>query len=205
MCWAAMPGGSWIYNMEQIRSFIAIELPDEIKRKLGELEDSLRAGGGLPVKWVKPESIHLTLKFLGNITSGRTGEIARAIKAASRGVHPFSVEVDGTGVFPNPRRVRVVWVGLKGDLDTLERLQKNIEAALEKLGFTAEARGFTPHLTLGRVNERAMPEEREALGRLVTGKSFRAGAFRVEAVNLMRSQLTREGAIYTRLGSTSLK
>src|SRR3990172_5088457 len=126
--------------MEQIRAFIAIELPDEIRQRLGQLETQLKTGGQQQVRWVNPESIHLTLKFLGNISSGRVGEITGAMEAAAREIPLFTIDVQGTGVFPNIRRARVAWVGLGGDTAKLLQLQKNIETSLEPLGFAAEAK-----------------------------------------------------------------
>src|SRR3990172_6754913 len=190
--------------MEQIRAFIAIELPDEIRQSLGQLETQLKAGGQRQVRWVNPESIHLTLKFLGNISSGRVDEITGAMEAAAREITPFTIDVQGTGVFPNIRRARVAWVGLGGDTDKLLQLQKNIETSLEPLGFAAEARDFTPHLTLARVNEQASPEERQQFGELVTGTKFEGSSIRVEAISLIRSQLNKGGAVYSRLAEVKL-
>ena len=105
--------------MEQIRSFIAIELPDELRRKLGQLETQLKSGKQPGVRWVNPESIHLTLKFLGNIGIDRTGEITRAMEEAAQVVAPFHLEIKDLGVFPNLKRVQVVWVGVSGEVDKL--------------------------------------------------------------------------------------
>jgi 2'-5' RNA ligase len=192
--------------MEEIRSFIAIELPAEIKLALGHIQDRVKSGGGGQVKWVEPESMHLTLKFLGNVSTGLTGKITTVLEEACSGVHPFSLEIGGLGVFPNARRVRVVWVGLTGETERLGQLQKRIDDVLTPLGFKAEARPFTPHLTLARVHEQATPDERQALGRRVgETASESGGTFNVKAVHLMRSQLTRSGAIYTRISSVALK
>jgi 2'-5' RNA ligase len=108
---------------EKIRSFIAVELPGEIQQALAGLETKFKASGGAPVKWVEPKNIHLTLKFLGDVDSGNINSITTALREASRGVRPFSITLSGTGVFPDARRVRVVWVGLEGDLDKLSQLQ----------------------------------------------------------------------------------
>ena len=190
--------------MEQIRAFIAIELPDEIRQRLGQLETQLKTGGQQQVRWVNPESIHLTLKFLGNISSGRVDEITGAMEAAAREITPFTIDVQGTGVFPNIRRARVAWVGLGGDTDRLLQLQKNIEASLGPLGFTPEGRDFTPHLTLARINEQASPEERQEFGELVTSTRFEGGSIKAEAIRLIRSQLSRAGAVYSRLAEVKL-
>ena len=112
--------------------------------------------------------------------------------------------VEGLGAFPNLRRVQVVWVGLSGDIDTLGKLQQQLELNLEKLGFSPESRAFTPHLTLGRVNNQVSPDERQVLGRRIAETEFEAGNFRGSAISLMRSQLTRQGAIYSRVSSVNL-
>jgi 2'-5' RNA ligase len=192
--------------MEEMRSFIAIELPEDIKLALARIQDRLKMGNRGQVKWVDPESMHLTLKFLGNIDTGLIGKITTALEEACRGIHPFSLEIRGLGVFPNARRVRVVWVGLTGDTETLGRLQKHIDDILLPLGFQPEARAFTPHLTLARVREQATADERQTLGRLVVGTAMEgSSSLNVNAVHLMRSQLTREGPIYTKINSVMLK
>jgi 2'-5' RNA ligase len=192
--------------MEQVRCFIAVELPDEIKSGLSRLQAQLKSGSQFPVKWVDPYSIHLTLKFLGNVASDRTGEITEAMKGASQGVSPFQLEVKDLGVFPNLRRVQVAWVGVSGEVDKLARLQQKIESALAQLGFAPENRRFTPHLTLARLHNHASPDERQRFGQLIADTRFEAAySLPVEAINLMRSQLTREGAIYSRISSVGLK
>lgn len=191
--------------MEQIRSFIAIELPAEVKLALASLQERLKSGSRAPVRWVEPDNIHLTLKFLGNIDAGITGQITAALREAVGNTRPFHLEVKGLGVFPNPRRVQIVWVGLTGELDSLTRLHRNIESGLVPLGFKAETRPFSPHLTLARVRDRASPRERQGLGNLVTGISFESGTvLNVDSVHLMRSQLTDEGPVYTRISSVNL-
>jgi 2'-5' RNA ligase len=192
--------------MESIRAFIAIELPEEVKRTLTRLQDRLKSGCRAPVRWTDSGSTHLTLKFLGDIDSGITGRITAAMAEAVRGIRPFHIDVGGLGVFPDPGRVRVVWVGLTGEIEKLNHLQKNIESVLTPLGFPAEARAFTPHLTLGRVRDQARPDERQGLGRLVSSTSVETGGgLEVKSVHLIRSQLRPEGPIYTRIGSVELK
>ena len=190
--------------MEQIRSFIAVELPEEIKTRIEQLEAQLKSETQTRVKWVYPNSIHLTLKFLGNIDAGRTGEITRVMEEAVKGIPPFRLSVRDLGVFPNVRRVQVAWVGLSGEIDRLRQLQQRLESSLEQLGFAAESRAFTPHLTIARIRNQASPDERQKFGQLITGTSFDAGEISVDAISLMRSQLTRQGAIYSRLGSAGL-
>lgn len=191
--------------MEQIRSFIAIELPDELKLELGQLEARLKSGKQSWVKWVDPNSIHLTLKFLGDIVIDGTGEITRAMEEVAQTVPPFHLEVKGLGVFPNLKRVQVAWVGMSGEVDKLGVLQQRLESNLARLGFAPESRPFTSHLTLARLRQQASLDERQRFGQLISGTRFEAGAINVDAISLMRSQLTREGAIYSRISSVRLK
>jgi len=192
--------------MEQIRSFIAIELPDELKSGLIQLEARLKLDKQPWVKWVNPDSIHLTLKFLGNIAVDRTGEITRAIEEAVQGISPFHLEVKELGVFPNLRRVQVAWVGISGEVDKLSQLQKRIETNLTPLGFAPESRAFTPHLTLARLRDQASLDERQRFGQLIASTKFEAAyTIEVDAISLMRSQLTREGAIYSRISLVELR
>jgi len=192
--------------MEQVRSFIAIELPDELKEGLAQLQAQLKLGKPSSVKWVDPFSIHLTLKFLGNIAVDRISAITQAMEEATQGISPFHLEVTGLGVFPNLKRVQVAWVGIGGEVDKLGQIQQRIESSLVPLGFTAESRPFTPHLTLARLRDRASADERQRFGQLIAGTRFEAVyTIKVASINLMRSQLTREGAIYSRLSSVGLE
>ncbi len=191
--------------MEQIRSFIAIELPNELKLKLAQLEAQLKADQQPWVKWVRPESIHLTLKFLGNIAIDTTAAITRAIEESVRGLAPFRLKVKELGVFPNLKRVQVAWVGISGELDKLSRLQKQLESNLSPLGFAPESRSFTPHLTLARLSNRASLSDRQSFGNLIASTKFEDGDIKVDAINLMKSQLTKAGAIYTQISSVRLE
>lgn len=191
--------------MEPIRSFIAIELPEALKAELSRLQAQLKSGEQRWVKWVDPYSIHLTLKFLGNVAPDRLDDITRVMAAAVPEIAPFTLEVKELGVFPNLRRVQVVWVGLSGELDKLKELQQNLESGLATLGFTPESRPFVPHLTLARLRDQATPAQRQSLGQLIAGTSFKAAPdIKVESISLIKSQLTREGAIYSQISSARL-
>jgi len=194
-----------VHNPEQIRSFIAIELPEEAKKGLARLRKELERDEHKFVKWVDPKGIHLTLKFLGNIPSKRVTEITEAIKGAAQGISPFHLEISGLGAFPSLRQARVLWVGIGGEVDKLSRLQQNIDSALAALGFAREERSFVPHLTLARIRQGASPLERRSFGELV-GSAIFEDKYPVEvgAINLMRSQLTPAGAIYTCLSAVGL-
>lgn len=192
--------------MEEIRSFIAIELPDGLKQELNHLEAQLKKSGPPGVKWVNPDSIHLTLKFLGNIAQNQIDEITKAMEEAVQGIPPFHLEIKDLGVFPNLKRVQVAWVGISGDVNKLSLLQQNIESKLARLGFTPESRPFTAHLTLARVQNRASLDEQQKLGQIIASTRFEAiHSIEVNAISLMRSQLTRQGAIYNQISSVKLK
>jgi 2'-5' RNA ligase len=193
------------HNPEQIRSFIAIELSEEAKKGLARLRKELEKDEHRFVKWVDPGGIHLTLKFLGNIPAERVAEITGAMEKAAQGISSFHLEISGLGAFPSLRQARVFWVGIGGELDKLSKLQQSIDSALGALGFAREERPFVPHLTLARIREGASPPERRSFGELVGSTTFEDKyPVEVEAVRLMRSQLTPAGAIYTCLSVVGL-
>ena len=193
------------HSPEEIRSFIAIELPEEAKEGLAGLRNKLEKDEHKFIKWVEPGSIHLTLKFLGNILSRQVTEVVVAMEGAAQGSPPFHLEISGMGAFPNLKQPRVFWVGISGELDKLSKLQQNIDSALVPLGFTKEDRPFVPHLTLARIRQGASPGERRTFGELVGASSFEDKyCVAVDAINLMRSQLTPAGAIYSRLSLLGL-
>ncbi|MFH0847213.1 MAG: RNA 2',3'-cyclic phosphodiesterase [Chloroflexota bacterium] len=185
--------------METIRSFIAIELPEGLKDELIRLVERLRASSSNSVKWVDPRGIHITLKFLGSVSSSRIDGIIKAMEESSNTVSPFQLGVTHLGAFPSLSRPRVVWVGLSGELEKLQALQKSLDEKLSRLSFSPETRPFTPHLTLARLRETATPDEIKALGELIAKTQYEfTTSIKVDALSLMRSQLTRSGAIYSR-------
>lgn len=129
--------------MEQIRSFIAIELPEEVKTGLKQVQDRLKSADPSCAKWVDPVGIHLTLKFLGNVDVDKIDAITQAIQDASITVAPFDLKIDRLGCFPNLRRVQIVWVGLNGDVDKLQVFVNNIESHVAPLGFPTETSVYT--------------------------------------------------------------
>ena len=191
--------------MEQIRSFIAIELPSGVKEELTSLEERLKRGRHSFVKWVDPEGIHLTLKFLGNIAPTTVPQIIEAITRAAQPISPLHLQVGELGAFPNLKRPQVVWVGIEGEVEKLSALQRGIDTALSPLGFSPESRSFSPHLTLGRLRERVSPGDRQSFTQWISSVGFETGhSFKVEALSLMKSQLTPGGAIYSQLASMRL-
>ena len=192
-------------NIEKIRSFIAIELPAEVKQYLAELQKKLKAEKQPRIKWVRPEGIHLTLKFLGDIEISMIEPVMQAMADAAATATPFKLGIQQPGAFPNLQWAQVVWVGLGGEVDKLKQLHKKLDTNLAKLGFKAEQRPFKPHLTLARLGAEASAEQRQQLGELIATTRLEAGkAINVSDISLIKSQLTRAGAIYNRLGSVEL-
>lgn len=193
-------------DSEQIRSFIAIELPREVKDGLASLQTELKLAGYTFIKWVAPEGIHLTLKFLGNVPAAKVSDIVRAVEGVAIEFSPFRLEVSGLGAFPSLRQPRVLWVGVGGQVDQLINLQQLIDKALIPQGFSPEPRPFTPHLTLARLHQGVLPRERQSFGELVQKTSFTVKyMIEVNNISLMRSQLFPTGAVYSHLAQIALK
>jgi 2'-5' RNA ligase len=185
--------------METLRAFIAIELTPEILSRLNELQTRLQ--NDLPsglIRWVRPEGIHLTLKFLGDIPVTQVDAIAQILQTVCAPYTPFSFSISGMGCFPNPRRPRVIWVGVHEPSGALAEIQQEIERAAKPLGYPPENRAFSPHLTLGRV-KRGSREALEALGTYVTRSAVNVGQQQVGGISLMCSDLRPTGAVYTEL------
>jgi 2'-5' RNA ligase len=186
---------------EILRTFIAIELDEPVRLALGRVQAKFkRQIAPRDVKWVAAENIHLTLKFLGDTPRGRVSEIEAALRAACTGHATFEVSIEGRGCFPNFRRPRVIWVAVREPGGALACLQADIEKQVSPLGWPTEERGFSPHLTLGRVARGVEREVEEAIGRVVEKTIVeQIGVQRVTAVSLMQSDLRPPGPIYTRL------
>jgi 2'-5' RNA ligase len=182
--------------VEEIRSFIAIEIPRVLKSKIEDLQGELRRTGA-DVKWVQPPGIHLTLKFLGNIRPEDVERISQALEPAISVWEPFEARIHGMGGFPSSRNLRVVWVGLDRGTGELLSLQQAIETKMAELSFPPEGRPFSPHLTLGRVrSSRGKAALAQALEKQ---KEAEVGTFRAGEVFLFRSELKSSGAVYTKL------
>ncbi len=206
------PCGLVCYNltwcrMDQIRSFVAIELSDQLRAKLSMIQEFLKEKGAADrVRWVKPEGIHLTLQFLGDVPADRVKEISLAMTDGSRDVAPFNLGFAGLGCFPSASRPSVLWVGVEGDTSALAELQASIQARLSRLGYPPEKRKYTPHLTLGRVARHIGDGDRRRLGTLVSTCSIEPlGGMEVRQVSLIKSELSPAGARYSRLAVAHLE
>ncbi len=190
--------------MGSLRTFIAIEIPPAIKQAIAAQTASLHQQSGHAVRWVNAENIHLTLKFLGEVSSSNINLLTQTLQNECDQHPPFQVTVATLGSFPNPRRPRVIWIGLSAPPE-LGRLQHNIETATTRLGYTSEEKSFTPHLTLGRVREQASASEIQSLRTLLEQTTVgQLGTFTVSAVHLFKSDLQPGGPVYSRLFSAPL-
>jgi len=178
-----------------MRTFIAVELPENIKNKIGELQTPLKRTNAF-VSWVKPENIHITLKFLGEVPEEKINEVFSATEAALKETKKFKMNLKGTGAFPDFRRPRVIWVGTGKGGEELSNMANKIEEEMEKIGYPKENRKFSPHFTIGRVKS---PKDIEKLMERVKTTDFETEDIEVNEVTVMKSQLHPAGAIYTPL------
>jgi 2'-5' RNA ligase len=186
---------------QTIRTFVAVPIPGSVRERIGAFTAPLRRLDA-DIKWVQSESLHFTLKFLGDVDPGRIGEIGDAAGAVVSGFPAFVLALGGTGCFPNPKRPSVLWIGAMDGAAALAGLAGSVEAALEALGFEREKRPFSAHLTIGRVRSpRGVARTLEAMA----GSGFAAGPFRVDTVHVMRSDLQRTGAVHTPLQTLKLQ
>ncbi len=200
--------------MMSVRSFVAIECPVKIKEEIQKLQQELKtalqiANGPPQINWTRPDGIHLTLKFLGNVAEDRISMIAPAIRGVTDGFSTFTVSIGEAGVFPHTRSPRVIWVGAKSVGDDLVRLQDGIEKVLGPLGFPPEDRPFHPHLTLGRIKSddrrRDLGFDKKALTQwLLENQKKECGRFEAKEVLLIKSDLQPSGAVYTPLAKLRL-
>jgi 2'-5' RNA ligase len=188
--------------MSKIRTFIAIEIPTHIKNKIAELQEGLK-GIGSRISWTKSSNIHLTLKFLGDADEKIIDEIAAELQQAVQNIAGFEIRVAGTGIFPNFKRPRVIWVGAKSEGEHLQTLATQVQDCMENFGFEKEKRHFSAHLTLGRVKDTKGIEP--VMEKLKSYENFEVGLFAVREFYLIKSELHPAGAIYTPLKKIGLK
>lgn len=186
---------------QSIRTFIAIKLPDTILTAISEIQEGIRSYG-INLRWVRPENMHLTLKFLGDTKEDNIEKVTAAIYDSVEAYEPVLLFAKGVGVFPGIKRPRVVWVGVSGQLESLIGLQKRLEEGLEGLGFEKEKRSFKGHLTLGRVKGRIDPKKLG--GALKKYIGFTSETFYADNVVLYKSELKPTGAVYTEIVNVPL-
>ena len=192
-------------DTERYRLFVALEVPEEVKEKMEAAQADLRQA--LPdrnVRWARREQFHLTLRFLGDVEVARVEALAEAIRGACAGFGALHLRAQGIGCFPERGYPRVVWVGVRDEAEQLPRLQQLVESATESFTSEAKEARFTGHLTLGRIKG-IKRSEAEALGKAAAGMANRPfGRWTAHQIELMRSELSPQGAQHTSLAGIAL-
>ncbi|HNP59546.1 MAG TPA: RNA 2',3'-cyclic phosphodiesterase [Nitrospirales bacterium] len=190
-------------NRNSLRVFLAVELSLDLCRKVREFQQQLQ--NFLPhVNWVRPESIHLTLKFLGNVDASMVDQVLTALEPIGKSQPPFTLEIQGLGVFPHVRRPRIFWIGCTGDIPALLNLVSGVEGALDPLEFPSEEKPYVPHLTLARIKH-----DNSQVGKVLTHSGLleqpqNLGILPVARITLFRSNVTTIGVEYIPLWAVPL-
>ena len=187
-------------NMKKIRTFVAIEMPEDVRQGFKEVQATLRQADA-HVKWVEPHNIHLTLKFLGDIGEDQLERLFQGVVEAAQEFSPFQISLSRLGGFPNLKRPRVIWIGIEEGKENLSQLQKKLEDSICQQGFSREDRKFSPHLTIGRVKS---PRGVDDLVTIIKETPFESHSIGMRDVVVMKSTLTPEGPIYTPLKKIGL-
>ena len=187
--------------MPSIRSFIAIELAPDIRAQIEKIQNELK-GSSADVRWVRSGGIHLTLKFLGGVQEEKIPEIAGILKQCAAETDSFNLTIHSLGAFPNVTNPKVIWIGVEDESGRLLTVQQVIEKGLAAIGFKAEKRAFTPHLTLGRLKS---PKGKQAVRQQIeASRKCECGTFTVKEICLFKSDLKPSGAVYTKLKTFKL-
>lgn len=184
-----------------MRTFIAIEIPEAVKIELARLQAQLRQTGA-EVTWAKPDNIHLTLRFLGEVKERQLDKLKRLCAETAAAFQPFTLRLKDIGYFPNFRQPRVMWVGLAGELEAAQQLQKRLDAELIAKGFNQEDKPFKPHLTIGRVKSGKNIKQMAAKADMYALPEL---PFEVGEIVLFQSELHPAGSRYTVLAKSKLR
>ena len=191
--------------MNLLRAFVAVEIPLSIRESVCKAIGPMQKGLGSVVRWVPRENMHLTLKFLGDVSAANVEMLSQMLRAEADLFHCFDLGLHGLGSFPNLKRPRVIYIGIQAPA-TLEALQRGIDSASRRLGYESEERGFSPHLTVGRVKQNISATEQQSIRRALEETRIDSlGSARVDSVHLYKSDLQPTGSVYTRLYSAPLK
>jgi 2'-5' RNA ligase len=191
--------------MSRLRAFIAVEIPLDIRQNIEHATSNLRRGTGSLIRWVAVENMHLTLKFLGDIPTANMEVLTQMIRAEADSFNCFDIHLTGIGSFPNSKRPRVIYIGIRAPAE-LEAFQRQLESATRRLGYNSEERAFAPHLTIGRVRQNIPQDDQQKIRRaLEASKIDSPGTAKVNSVHLYKSDLKPTGPVYTKLFSAHLK
>ena len=184
----------------KIRTFIALELPEEVKKEILEIQRRLVIKDA-KIRWVSKENTHLTLKFLGGVEERLIPDIYETINTASKSFHSFQLNLSNVGLFPNKRRPKIIWAGIGGRTSELELLAEKCDSALHRIGFKRENRKFKPHLTIGRIK---CLGDAQDLSQRLNDLEVNPIEFEAAKINIIKSDLTSGSAVYTLLNSINL-
>ncbi len=188
-----------------LRTFIAVEIPAEMQQNVYKETAHLRKSLDALVRWVPVENMHLTLKFLGDVSPSSVEFLIQMLRNEADAVPCFSLHLTGLGAFPSVKRPRVIYVGIQAP-PALEALQRGVESASRRLGYEAEERPFSAHLTLGRVKQNIGATEQQKIRHAIEGTQVDfSGSARVDSVHLYKSELKPNGSVYARLYSAPLR
>lgn len=188
----------------RLRLFVALEPPAPVRDALTAAQAAMQRRTRSRLRWTKPDALHLTLRFLGEVDAASVDAVSGAVERAARGRKPFALRLARVEAFPNGPSPRVVWAGVEGRLDALEALRQAVEAELEEAGFARERRRFVPHVTLARVRGGVRPDEAAGLRSALPGAPLTAPDFTVERAVLIHSTLTPQGSVYRTIARASL-
>ena len=185
------------------RIFAAVDISDEARRKVASYIETLRNEfRNVRVGWDKPEKLHLTLKFLGDTDDGQLRELEKIVREISAKITNFKLQIAETGVFPNVRNPRVLWIDVKDEAGSLAKINARLESECEKIGFKKEKRAFVPHLTIGRVRE---PNRAKDLARKHLENGFEPVEFEVSELVIYESKLRPTGSVYAVVSKHTLR
>jgi 2'-5' RNA ligase len=191
--------------MSLLRAFIAIEIPLTLREAVCKATAPMQKGIGPAVRWVPMENMHLTLKFLGDVSPTNVEMLSQMLRAEADLFQCFDLRLSGFGAYPNLKRPRILYIGIQAPA-TLESLQRGIDSASRRLGYESEERGFSPHLTIGRVKQTSTATEQQTVRRAIEETRIDSlGTARVDSVHLYKSDLKPTGSVYTRLYSAPLR
>ena len=188
------------YFTMKIRIFIALELPEEVKKEILEIQRQLVIKDA-KIRWVSKENTHLTLKFLGGVEESLMPNIYETINRASKSFNSFQLNLSNAGLFPNKGRPKIIWAGIGGRTSELESLSENCDSAMHRIGFKRENRKFKPHVTIGRIKSLSDAED---LSQRLNDLEVDPIEFEAAKINIIKSDLTSSGAVYTLLNSINL-
>ena len=185
------------------RIFVAVDISDEARGKAAAYIENLRTDfRAVRVGWEKPEKLHLTLKFLGDADERQLSELKKIVAEISGEIKNFKLQILNTGVFPNARNPRVLWIDVRDESKSLAKINTRLEAECEKIGFARERRNYVPHLTIGRVRE---PQRAKELAGKHLNNGFEPVGFEVSEIVVYESKLLPAGSVYSVVLKQALK